>query len=85
MTAQTTLQQDYQEFFGRAIKHIVRDPSLKPLIKSLKGNKVRKLYPKSKDAVTVNKLAQLGIIILYMDNTYNLSELGKELLPILEK
>jgi hypothetical protein len=36
---QITLQQDYQQIFGRAIKHIVKDPSLEPLIKSLKGNK----------------------------------------------
>lgn len=84
MTAQTTLQQDYEEVRDRAIRHLVNNQSLKRLTVSLKGNKVKKLHSRSSNVAAVNELAQMGIINVYMDNTYNLSKLGKELVAIFE-
>jgi hypothetical protein len=74
---ETTLEQDYQEAFDRARTAIIPYRNSRNLILLLNENKIIKLS--SRNQRDLKKLAQLGVINLYMDNTVSLSKLGKDL------
>ena len=78
---ETTLEQDYQEAYQRARDHIILDRVSRNLILLLNENKLKKLS--NKNERELKKLAQLGVINLYMDNTVSLSKLGKNLVRVI--
>jgi hypothetical protein len=73
----TLLQEDFIRALSRAPNRLVHDPQSMHLIKSVTSNKPKKVT--QRQLKRLNKLAQLGVINLYMNDTYDLSRLGKKL------
>lgn len=79
----TTFEQDFERIKERARDHILLEEDARRLILLLHKNKLKKLNNKNKDEL--KRLVQLGVVNLYMDNSIELSNLGKKLVKVIEK
>lgn len=79
----TTFEQDFESIKERARDHILLEEDARRLILLLHKNKLKKLNNKNKDEL--KRLVQLGVVNLYMDNSIELSNLGKILVKVIEK
>jgi hypothetical protein len=83
-----TLQQHYEDIRMNALKHVLRDTKSKQLIKSFSGGRIKSASIAVRNIRTddpterrmLNKLAALGIINVRLNNTYNLTYLGRDLM-----
>ena len=83
-----TLQQHYEDIRMNALKYVLRDTKSKQLIKSFSGGRIKSASIAVRNIRTddsterrmLNKLAALGIINVRLNNTYNLTYLGRDLM-----
>jgi len=80
--AVTTFEQDYKKIIERAQEHILSDKEARRLLLLLNKNRLKKLNRRNENEI--KKLAQLGIINLYVDNTVTLSNFGKTLIKFIK-
>jgi Mn-dependent DtxR family transcriptional regulator len=80
--AVTTFEQDYKKIIERAQEHIMSDKEARRLLLLLNKNRLKKLNQRNENEI--KKLAQLGIINLYVDNTVTLSNFGKTLIKFIK-
>jgi len=80
--AVTTFEQDYKKIIERAQEHIMSDKEARRLLLLLNKNGLKKLNQRNENEI--KKLAQLGIINLYVDNTVTLSNFGKTLIKFIK-
>jgi hypothetical protein len=77
------LEQDFKNALEHAKAEISQDDRATEIIKSMRPGKVKQVDRRQLEKL--NKLALLGVIYLYMNDTYELSRLGIRLirLPLL--
>jgi Fe-S cluster biosynthesis and repair protein YggX len=78
----TTFEQDYQKIIERAQKHIVEEKEARKVLLLLNENRLKKVNSKNRNEI--KKLAQLGVINLYVDNSITLSNLGKTFVKFIQ-
>jgi hypothetical protein len=74
----TLLRDDFNRALEHAKKSLSDDPTSIRFIRSLTSNQKRKVNRSQQNRI--NHLAQLGVINLYMNKTYDLSRLGRKLI-----
>jgi hypothetical protein len=75
------LKQDFNNALEHAKAEISQDNRATNIMKSMRPGKVKQVDRKQLEKL--NKLAILGVIYLYMNDTYELSRLGTRLLQLL--